>query len=71
MPLDVLNIIEFGSERVRNIDHDDFPIGLAFIEECHDAENFNLFDLTNVADLFANLANVKWVIVTLSLGLGV
>lgn len=69
MPLNILNIIELGSKRIGNVNDNDFPIGFAFIKESHDAENFDLFDLTHITDLFADLANIKWVIVTFSLGL--
>jgi hypothetical protein len=69
VPLDVLDIIKLGRKRISNVDDDDFPIGLAFIEESHNTEDFNLLDLSNIPDLFTNLANVKWVIITLCLGL--
>jgi len=69
VPLDVLNVVELGSKRVCNVDHYDLPVGLAFIKESHDTKDFHLLDLTNVADLFANLANIKWIVITLGLGL--
>jgi len=69
--LDILDIIQLGSERVVDINDDDLPVGLALIEEGHDTENFDLLDLTSVTDLFADLANVEWIVVTLGLGFGV
>lgn len=69
--LDILNVVELGSERVVDIDNDDFPVGLTFVEESHDTEDLDLLDLTSVADLFADLAHIERVVVTLSLGVGV
>jgi len=71
VPLDVLDIIELGGKGVLDIDDDDFPVGLAFIEERHDAEDLHLLDLANIADLLADLANIERVIVSLGLGLRV
>lgn len=69
MPLDVFDVVELGCKRVLDIDDDDFPVGLAFIEEGHDAEDLDLLDLANIADLFADLADVERVVVTFGLGL--
>lgn len=69
MTLDVLDIVELGSKRVEDINDDDLPVGLAFVEESHDAKNLDLFDLTNVADLLADLTDIERIIVTLGLGL--
>ena len=49
VPFDILDIVELGSERVVDIDDDDLPIGLFFVEESHDPEDLDLFDLTGVA----------------------
>ena len=70
MTLDVLNVVQLGCERVLYVDDEDFPIGLAFVEEGHDAEDFDLLDLPNVTHLFADLAYVQWVVVAPGLGLG-
>ena len=71
MTLDVLNVVQLGSERVGNIDDDDFPVGLTLIEEGHDTENLDLFDLASVTDLFTDLADIEGIVVTLGLGLRV
>jgi hypothetical protein len=68
--LDVLNVIQLGCERVLDVDDDDLPIGLAFVEEGHDAEDFDLLDLPDVTHLFADLAYVQWVVVAPGLCLG-
>lgn len=68
MTLDILDIIQLGGKRVGNVDDDDLPVGLTLVEEGHDPENLDLFDLTSVADLFADLTNIKGIVVTLSLG---
>lgn len=70
MTLDVLNVVQLGCERVLYVDDEDLPIGLAFVEEGHDAEDFDLLDLPNVTHLFADLAYVQWVVVAPGLGLG-
>lgn len=71
MPLYVLNVVQLGSQRILDINDDDLPVGLAFIQESHDAENLDLFDLANVAYLLANLTDIERVVVTLGLGLSV
>ena len=71
MTLDVLNVVQLGRERVLDVDDEDLPIGLAFVEEGHDAEDFDLLDLPDVTHLFADLAYVQWVVVAVGLGLGV
>ena len=71
MTFDILDIIQFGSKRVGNIDDDDLPVGFTLIEEGHNTENLDLFHLAGVADLFTDLANIKGIVVTLSLGFGV
>jgi hypothetical protein len=69
--LDVLNVIELRGEGVIDIDDNDLPVGLAFVEEGHHAENLDLLDLTRFGDELADFANVEGVVVTLGLGLGV
>lgn len=71
MALNILNVVELGCQRVEDIDDDDLPVCLALVKESHDSENLDLLDLTDVANLFANLANIKGVVVALSLGLSV
>jgi hypothetical protein len=71
MPLHIFNIIEFGSKRVLDIHHDDLPIGLAFIQKGHDAEDLDLLDLADIPDLFTDLADVQGIVIALCLGLGV
>jgi len=71
MSLHVFDIIQLGGQRIVDIDYKDLPIGLAFIEEGHNAEDFDLLDLAREADLLADLADVQWIIVTLSFGLRV
>jgi len=70
MPLDILNIVEFGCKRILNINNDDLPVGLALIQQRHDTKNLDLLDLTNIADLFPDFAYIERIIVTLGFGLG-
>lgn len=52
-----------------DVDDDDFPVGLALVEQGHDAEDLDLFYLTGVTDLLADFAYIERVIITLGLGL--
>jgi len=67
----IFNVIELGCEGIIDIDNNDFPISLAFIEQCHDSEDLDLLDLAGKADLLADLADIKRIIVALCLGLNV
>lgn len=69
MTFDVFNVVELWSEGVVDIDHDDFPVCLAFVEQGHDAKDLDLFHLTSVTDLLADFADIERVIVALCLGL--
>lgn len=69
--LDVLDVVEAGSERVVDVDDDDLPVGLALVEESHDTEDLDLLDLTGLGDELADLADVERVVVAVHLGLGV
>lgn len=71
MALDILNIVQLGRERVLDVDDEDLPVGLAFIEESHDAEDFNLLNLPYITHLFADLADVQRIVVAVGLGLAV
>ena len=52
-----------------DVDDNDFPVCLAFVEQGHDAEDLDLFHLTGVTNLLADLADIERVIITLCLGL--
>ena len=71
MPFNVLDVIELGCQGVLDINDDDFPIGLAFVEEGHDTKNLDLLDLADIAYLLTNLADVQGIVVPLGLGFGV
>jgi hypothetical protein len=68
VPLDIFDVIELRSQRVIDINNDDLPVGFFLIQQSHDPEDFDLLDLAGVADKFANLTDVKWVIVALGFG---
>ena len=69
--LDVLDVVELGSQRVVDVNDDDLPVGLLLVQQRHDAEHLDLLDLADVADQLADLAHVERVVVALGLGLGV
>jgi len=71
MTLDILNIVQLGREWVLDVDDEDLPVGLAFIKESHDAEDFNLLNLPYITHLFADLADVQRIVVAVGLGLAV
>lgn len=69
MALDILNVVKLVGQRIVDIDDNDLPVGLALIEESHNAENLHLLDLANIANKLSDLADIEWVVVTLGLGL--
>jgi hypothetical protein len=69
MTLDVFNVVQLGRERVLNVDDEDFPVGFAFVEKGHDAEDLDLLDLSDISHLFSDLANVQRIVVASGLGL--
>lgn len=71
VPFNVLDVVELGSKRIGDVDDDDLPVGLAFVEEGHDTENLDLLDLTDVADSLTDLADIERIVVALGLGFGV
>jgi len=38
MTLYILYIVQLGRERILDVDDEDFPVGLAFVKEGHDAK---------------------------------
>jgi hypothetical protein len=66
---DIFNIVQLGCERVLDVDDEDLPVGLAFVEKGHDAEDLDLFDLPDITHLFTDLADVQRIVVTPGLGL--
>lgn len=70
-PLHILDIIQPPSQGIVDINDNNFPVGLAFVEESHDTEDLDLFNLTGVSDGFADLADVERVVVASGFGLGV
>ena len=69
--LDVLDVVEFGGQRVVDVDDDDLPVGFAFVEEGHHAENFYLLDLAGVSDCFTDFTDIERVVVAGGFGVGV
>ena len=68
MTFDILNIVQFGGQWIVDINDNNLPVGFFLIEKCHDTKDFDLLDLTRVANQFTNFANIQWIIVTLGLG---
>src|SRR4051794_20492374 len=48
--LDILNIVELGSQWVVDIDNNDLPVGLLLVEKSHDTEDLDLLDLTRISN---------------------
>lgn len=69
--LNILNIVELGGQWVVDINNNDLPVSLLLVKKGHDTEDLDLLDLPWVADKLTNLADVKWVVVALGLGLWV
>jgi hypothetical protein len=63
MPFNILNIVQLGRKRIVNVDDENLPIGLAFVEKGHDAQDFDLLDLADIAYLFSDFTDVERVVV--------
>lgn len=68
--LDVLNVVEFRSEWVVDVNDENLPVGLALVKQGHDAEDLDLLDLTGVAYSLTDLTDVERIIVAIGLGFG-
>jgi len=71
MSLDIFDVIQLGCKRILNINDYDLPVCFSFVEKGHDTEDFDLLDLPDVTDLFADFTNIEGVIVTFGLCLSV
>lgn len=63
--------VQLGSQRIIDINSEDLPIGLTFIQESHDTEDLDLLDLTGSGNLFTDFNDINRIVVTTSLGLRV
>ena len=50
MTLDVLDVVELGSERVVHVNNNDLPVCFLLVQESHHTKHLDLLDLTSVAD---------------------
>ena len=64
MPFNILDIVQLGRKRIVNVDDENLPIGLAFVEKGHDAQDFDLLDLADIAYLFSDFTDVERVVVS-------
>jgi hypothetical protein len=62
--LDILDVVEFGCQRIIHVNDDDFPIGLLFVQKGHDTEDLDLFHLPHVTNQFSNLADIQRIVVS-------
>lgn len=69
--LDILNVVELGSQGVVDVNDDDLPVSLLLVEKGHHAQDLDLLNLAGIADELTDLADIKRVVVALGLGLGV
>jgi hypothetical protein len=69
--LDVLDAINVGSDRVFDVNHEDFPVGLTAVVGRYGAQNFGLSDLAKVAWVLPDVEEVDRVVVTGFVGEGV
>jgi hypothetical protein len=67
----VFDIVKLGRKWVVHVNDNDLPVRLVLIQQGHDTEHLDLLDVSWLCDKFANLADVKWVIIALGLSLGV
>ena len=71
MSLHILDIVELARKRIVDVDDDDFPVSLAFVKKCHDAEHLDLFDLANITELLADLTDIKRIVIPVRFRLSV
>jgi len=69
--LNILDIVEFRSQWVLLIDHNDFPVGFLLIKKGHNTKDFDTLDLARSSDELTDFTDVEWVVVALSLSLRV
>lgn len=71
MPLDILNIVQSARQGIIDINDDNLPVGLSLVQECHNTEDLDLLDFSDLGDTFADLADVEGIVVAVGFGLGV
>ena len=64
MSFNIFNVIESGRQRIVDVDDDDLPIRLAFVQQGHDTQNLDLLDLAWSGNKLPYFANVKWIVVS-------
>jgi hypothetical protein len=69
--LDIVNRVHVGSDGVADVDHEDFPVGLATVIRRYGAQNFGLSDLAKVAWVLSDVEEVDRVVVAGFVGEGV
>lgn len=63
--------VQTRGQGVVDINDNDLPVGLAFIQQGHDTKNLDLLDLADSGNLLANLDNINRIVVTTGLSLRV
>lgn len=69
--LDILDVVQFGSKWVVDVDDDDLPVSFLLVKQSHDTEDLDLDDFSRLGHELTNLAHIQWIVVTLCLGLRV
>jgi hypothetical protein len=69
--LDILDIIQLGGQWVVDVNHNDLPVSLLLVEQCHHSEDLDLLDLACLSNKLTDFADVEWIVVALGLGLWV
>ncbi|KAH3663826.1 hypothetical protein OGAPHI_005229 [Ogataea philodendri] len=62
--LDILNVVQLGGQWVVDVDDNDLPVGLTFVQQSHDTKNLDLLDLARVGNVLTDLTNVQWIVVS-------
>jgi hypothetical protein len=71
VPLDILDVVELRRKRILNVNNDDFPVGFALVEKCHNAKDLDLLDLADISDLLADFADIQGVVIAFGFSLRV
>jgi hypothetical protein len=70
MAFNILDVVQFRCQRVVDVNGNDFPIRLLFVQKSHDSQYFYDLDLPRITHKFANFADVERIVVALRFRLG-
>lgn len=64
----VVDIVQLVGHRIGDINGEHLPVGFTLIDQCQNAEHFDLNDLTTRGDARTNFQSVDWIVVAFAAG---